>query len=242
MWASVFHTFCPLTIHSSPSLIARVARPAKSEPGARFGEQLAPHLLAREHRAQEAVADLVTAVGDDRRSGEGHEERGRVGRLGTGRPDPLFDELVQFRPHAEATEALGEVHPGQPGVVSGAAERRRCRSPSDRWRRGAHRAPLRPSGSRDRCFPADGRVSVIVMRPACQTPPPTPKPAPTEPPRAGQLPVNPRLRRGFLRHRAREIATQTGSWGGLTGRRARRRTRSGRTGRGRRSSRRCRRA
>ena len=32
MWASVVHTFWPLTIHSSPSRSARVARPATSDP------------------------------------------------------------------------------------------------------------------------------------------------------------------------------------------------------------------
>ena len=31
-WASVFHTFCPLMIHSSPSRTARVPSPAKSLP------------------------------------------------------------------------------------------------------------------------------------------------------------------------------------------------------------------
>ena len=32
MWASVVHTFCPFTIHSSPSRTARVASDATSEP------------------------------------------------------------------------------------------------------------------------------------------------------------------------------------------------------------------
>ena len=32
MWASVVHTFCPLTTHSSPSRTARLDRPATSDP------------------------------------------------------------------------------------------------------------------------------------------------------------------------------------------------------------------
>ena len=32
MWASVVHTFCPLTIHSSPSRTPARDSPAKSEP------------------------------------------------------------------------------------------------------------------------------------------------------------------------------------------------------------------
>ena len=91
--------------------------------GARLGEQLAPDLLAGEHRTQEAFADLVAAVGGDGRPGEGHEERRRIRRLRAGGTEPTLDELVQVGPHAEPAEALGEVHPGQAGVVASAAER-----------------------------------------------------------------------------------------------------------------------
>ena len=43
--------------------------------GARLAEQLAPDLLAREHRAQQAVADLVAAVGHDRGPGQARARR-----------------------------------------------------------------------------------------------------------------------------------------------------------------------
>ena len=52
--------------------------------GARLAEQLAPALLAGEHRAQEAALLLVGAVGDDRRAGQRHEEARR--QVGSGRP------------------------------------------------------------------------------------------------------------------------------------------------------------
>ena len=122
-WASVFQTFWPLTIHSSPSRTARVAEAGEVGAGARLGEQLAPALLAGEHRAQEAVACmLVAAVGDDRRAGQRHEERARVGRPGARLAQAPLDEPVQVGPHAQAADALGEVHPRQPGVELGAPE------------------------------------------------------------------------------------------------------------------------
>ena len=78
----MFHTFCPLTTHSSPSRTARVARPREVGARARFGEQLAPDLFAREHRAQRASAQLVAAVRDHGRAREREPEeqvaRGRA--------------------------------------------------------------------------------------------------------------------------------------------------------------------
>ena len=118
--------------------------------GAGLAEQLAPRLLAGEHRAQEALLDLVAAVGDDRRAGQGHEERARVGRLGPRLDQAPLDEPVQLRPHAEAAVTLGEVHPGQPGVELRAAEVDVVRRRRGRGRRAGRRSPPRPAGSRDR--------------------------------------------------------------------------------------------
>ena len=114
----MFHTFWPLTIHSSPSRTALVAEAGEVAAGAGLAEQLAPLLLAGEHRAQEAILLLVAAVGDDGGAGERHEERARVGGLGAGLAAALLDEPVEVGAHAEPAELLGEVHPRQPGVVA----------------------------------------------------------------------------------------------------------------------------
>ena len=79
VWPSEVHTFWPLTIHSSPSLTARVVRPARSEP--------APGSLNSWHHAFGAgddVADvevdlLLGAVGGDGRRGQ-QQARARPGR------------------------------------------------------------------------------------------------------------------------------------------------------------------
>ena len=82
MWASVFHTFCPVMTHSSPSRTALARQAGQVGAGARLAEQLAPGVLAGEHRgAAGARLQLVVAVGDDGRPGHGEpEERAGVGR------------------------------------------------------------------------------------------------------------------------------------------------------------------
>ena len=99
-------------------------RAEAGEVAARAGlaEQLAPALLAGEHRAQEAALLLVAAVGDDGGAGERDEERARVLRGGAGLAAALLDDAVEVGRHTEATEALGEVHPRQAGVVAVAPE------------------------------------------------------------------------------------------------------------------------
>ncbi len=76
----MFHTFWPLTIHSSPSRSALRAEAGEVGTGAGLGEQLAPLLLAREHRPKEPFLHFVGAVRGDGGAGEVHEERRRVGR------------------------------------------------------------------------------------------------------------------------------------------------------------------
>ena len=66
--AYVFHTFCPSTTHSSPSRTARVPSDGEVGAGARLAEQLAPQLVAAQHRVEVALLLLVGAV---------HHERGR---------------------------------------------------------------------------------------------------------------------------------------------------------------------
>ncbi len=90
--------------------------------GARLAEELAPLLLAGEHRAEEALLLGVVAVGDDRRAGEEHEELRRSERLGARRPQALLDRLLQLGPKAHSAEAFGEVDPRQAGVVLVASE------------------------------------------------------------------------------------------------------------------------
>ena len=123
MWASVFHTFCPLTIHSSPSLIARVSEPGEVRSRPRLRKQLTPHLLAGEHRTQESFLHRLVAVGHDRRPGQRHEELSRVGGPGRRRrPRRRFTTRCSWGRHAEPAVAFGKLHPRQPGVELVAAE------------------------------------------------------------------------------------------------------------------------
>ena len=101
----MFHTFWPLTTHSSPSRTARVARPARSEPAPGSENSWHHTLLAGEHRAQRsALAQLVAAVGDDRRRRRGPvEERRRVGGRGArASRSRLLDVALQLRPRRRA--------------------------------------------------------------------------------------------------------------------------------------------
>ena len=91
-------------------------------PGAGLAEQLAPPLLAGEHRPQEAALHLVGAVRDDRRPRQRHEEQRRVLRPGPGGADAFLHHPVQVRAGTQTTETDREVHPRQAGVVAGAAE------------------------------------------------------------------------------------------------------------------------
>ena len=118
----MFQTFCPLTIHSSPSRRRECpTRRGRNRP--RLGEELTPLLLTGEHRTQETLLHLLAAMGRDRRTGKMHEEGARFGRGRAGLTQTLLDQLVQFRPRRQATMALGKVHPRQPGIEARATER-----------------------------------------------------------------------------------------------------------------------
>ena len=67
MWARVFHTFCPVITHSSPSRTARVARPARSEPEPgslnSWHQASSPVKVRRSRRARSSSEPWVTTVG-----------------------------------------------------------------------------------------------------------------------------------------------------------------------------------
>ena len=75
-WASVVHTFCPLSTHSSPSRTAAGGEARHIRPRTRLAEQLAPDLLCREEGSQVALLLLIGAVGDD--GGRHHPVADRV--------------------------------------------------------------------------------------------------------------------------------------------------------------------
>ncbi len=80
--------------------------------GGRLGEQLAPDLVAVQHRPQVARLLLVAAVRDDRRPEHAHadhvEDAGDAGRA-----DLLVDDHLLDRPAALAAELLGPHDAGQ---------------------------------------------------------------------------------------------------------------------------------
>ena len=97
---------------------ARVARPARSEPGARLAEQLAPDLLAGPQRAQPALLLLRRAEGQDRRRGHAQPDAVAFGPVvGRARRSELgVDGRLQVPGQSLPAEAGRVVHPGQPGV------------------------------------------------------------------------------------------------------------------------------
>ncbi len=204
MWASVFHTFCPVMTHSSPSRTARVARPARSEPGARLAEQLAPRLLAGEGPAQQPAAQLVGAVGHHRGAGHGQPEElpgARRGGAGLGQP-PVDDALEVGRRGPARRSPRGTRSRPARGRTGGPGTPRRSPS-SGRARRGAGwSAPRRASchlpctkhTARHRTGPGGGRhrLRAGAARPASR-----PRPARSGPGRgAGAGPAARTRRRG----------------------------------------------
>ena len=109
------HTFWPLTTHSSPSRSARVARPARSEPAPGLAEQLAPHLLASQHRPQVPLLLRVGAVGDDRRPRHAHADGERVAE--DARARRLLGEDRGLGRRAAAAAVLGWPGDARPPVV-----------------------------------------------------------------------------------------------------------------------------
>ena len=92
------------------------AETGKVGAGAGFGEQLAPLLLAGEHRAEEALLHLFGAVGEDRRARQGDEEHRCVHWGCSCLVQALVDDLLQLGSYAEAAVALGVHDPGEPVV------------------------------------------------------------------------------------------------------------------------------
>ena len=118
-------TFWPVTFQAPFDFTARVLSEARSEPDSGSREALAPDLLAREDRLQEALLLLVGAVGDHDRAA--HDQAQHVG----GRGHPLAgqllveDRLLDQR-RALAAELLGPGESRPAGIVHlllpGAAE------------------------------------------------------------------------------------------------------------------------
>ena len=105
------HTFWPVTSHSSPSRIALVWRPARSEPAPGSLNSWQPDDVAPVHLAEVGVLHLVGGVGEDRR--RHHAEADAEGRLRRGGElglDRLVDPLVRVGELAPAV--LGR--PGDP--------------------------------------------------------------------------------------------------------------------------------
>ena len=72
----MFHVFCPLTIHASPSRTAVRAQRREVGAGVRFGEALAPDVVAAQHAGEQGAFLLVGAVLDDRGRDVGEPDAG----------------------------------------------------------------------------------------------------------------------------------------------------------------------
>ena len=110
--ASVFHTFCPLTTHSSPSRTARVARPARSEPAP--GSQNSWHQISSPVNIGRSArrAELVAAVGDHGRAREGEtEEQRAVGGCAPASRSRRIDVALHDRGEDRGRRSLRESAP-----------------------------------------------------------------------------------------------------------------------------------
>ncbi len=102
----------------------RGGQPGEVGAGAGFGEQLTPDVLGGGQRAQQLPFHLVglRVLAHRRRR---HPVPHRVQRQRHRAARPLQDSVgdgLQAARDPEAAEAFGKVHPGQPGVVTGAEE------------------------------------------------------------------------------------------------------------------------
>ena len=77
-WPPEVHTFWPVTIHSSPSLMALRLQAGEVGAGAGLAEELAPRLLAGDDVADVEVDLLLRAVGGD--GGRGEQQAEAAGR------------------------------------------------------------------------------------------------------------------------------------------------------------------
>ena len=100
-WASDVQIFWPLTTNTSPSRTARVRQVGEVGAGLGLGEELAPHLLAAEHRRQVALLLLLGAVHDEHRTAVADADR--VHRLGhAGAAQLVVDDQLQLGLGVEA--------------------------------------------------------------------------------------------------------------------------------------------
>ena len=119
----MFHTFWPLTTHSSPSRTARVESDARSEPAPgslnSWHHTSSPVNSGRSSLRRSSSVPWVTIVGAARNR---PKKRPLVGPCSAGGAEPLLDLALQRAAHAEPAEALREVDPGEAEVVLRAAE------------------------------------------------------------------------------------------------------------------------
>ena len=93
--------------------------------GGGLGEELAPHLVAVEHRREVARLLLLGAVGDDRRPE--HADADDVEDAGHARPrDLLADDDLLDRPRPWPPTSTGQVTPARPPSASWPCQRRRA--------------------------------------------------------------------------------------------------------------------
>ena len=126
VWPSEVHTFWPLTIHSSPSLTARVGEAGEVGAGARLAEQLAPGLLAGDDVADVEVDLLLGAVGGD---GRARRAAGRARRARRAAPNAAISRLDAHGVAAGQALAVGvgraaSAPPSRPGPGAPTTRRR----------------------------------------------------------------------------------------------------------------------
>jgi hypothetical protein len=91
--------------------------------GAGFAEELTPVILAREDATESLAFRVFITMGDD--GGSSHREAEEVGGVdgrSTGGLQASVNLLLMVRGEIQTTEALGEVHPGEPEVILPATE------------------------------------------------------------------------------------------------------------------------
>ena len=159
--APVVQIFWPLMTQSSPSRTARGAQAGEVGAGAGLAEQLAPDLLAAQHRPEVALLLLVGAVHHDRRPEHALADAEDVGRRACSALSSWFQITLWIAVAPRPPYSFGQVMHAQPASAFFACHAlraldacRACCAPSQpgialarlravrRWRR-ARRAPRR---------------------------------------------------------------------------------------------------
>ena len=120
-WALVFHTFWPLTTHSSPSSTAVVVSPARSEPADgslnSWHHTSSPVSSGRRKRSRARSGPCSRIVGPARPAGHGRHRATRAGSRGArrrrptaGRPSPV----PPLRPRRHRPPGVDEPLPPRP--------------------------------------------------------------------------------------------------------------------------------